>query len=1314
MENLSATYNRNAVAQDKAELDQWLAQPTEAPAPAKPEEPKKAEKPSALMKGVQATGEAITGGATKIQNVLTNGPTHGTGPLAYAKEILDGLIGVATSPAAGVGAGTQQAFENLSPEQAAKVILPGGAGGMAKLVRAMLGQPAFSPKQTAEERTANEAPMTAGELANIASSLATMVYGPKVLKKALGEKPGTTAVPQVPEPAERAPQPPPLALEAGSPPKMLEAGTPEQGVRVGQAIPLGESSLTVPLEERRLLPPGEPPKMLGGDVYSEKLPTAIEAGARRYGMQGHEFVADALHAIEQDFAEIMGGKDIDGPLSTAGEVATEKTADWNKAPSALDKAMNRARDLLEDEGGYADPALLARISVGAALGCATADDAEGCAKRALLGAGLAAPLSAQMAKAVAARLKGMPETVGEQQAKAQKSGVAVQAGEQPYQPNYARLDMTPAVKNLMVNVHRSLKDDILERRGPAKTNDATVKEALRRIETEKFTAERVLTLGDEEVLSAEDITAARILSKRAFEQAIETRDLMLGGGTVPEGTLKQQLALAGAMGRNTRVAQTRQAQALQANRITIGQEKVAYRPEDVAHLAEEIMPDMTDQQLAMQFSTIKTPEQMGKAATFMSVFPRAATQALYFAYLSGKTAAKNLVGNASMIGMQAADTGLGYYMPTWDYKWVPDVIRKVNHPSVGPVMAGEATAGVRALGESLVDHVRMLKHNDLLDAEAVKLGFADSVKKSESRAPAMRELADVLGAQEGSTMASVGDWADKITTFSGTVLDRTDAHSKTLGGRVRLQYEALHQAAKEGLAMGSAPFEARVGELVNDPTQLTSSARQRVTLAGERGTFTREFEGRIMQALAAGPENQWLNLVYRSMVMPFFRVTAWMTEEGMTRTPGLNFLTKDFYADWRDSIAERQRAQARIAGGAAIIGSFMYLESQGLLTGTAPKDPKARKIWEDAGYQERSWRFPGGTTVHSYDGLGPITNLISTAADLSMAARRLPSGDAAHLMGSYMMSVLNNLDSRTFTQTISNLMDVIKNPSSDSQVEKAMDFVRKQVAGWAKPGVAREIEAAVDPARRRPVRSGAYEENSLGGSIGREFQMLFDDVRSGWPYFSSAKDSEGHDYVPVDRDSLTGEPTIVAFWPFLPFQPKTLKELPFERPETMPKNYSADVRHELLRLNGAGLQRLPDWVGGSNPGAGSGFGPSNTREGVRLTGQAKEHWELLMTQGVKNDAGETYAKALASTMSSPLYWLQSDGLRGTDGGKAVMIQAVEREFRERATEQLYRDVRGLRQRVTERQAERELQKVPTQQQPDARNAIQNLLKSLGQ
>jgi hypothetical protein len=950
--------------------------------------------------------------------------------------------------------------------------------------------------------------------------------------------------------------------------------------------------------------------------------------------------------------------------------------------------------------GSVDPSLLARMALGAAAGGTQGDTPEERIRNAFIGMGLGGAMSKKVATRLAQvyRESGLADESGAINFdKFRPTRARVTDAEQPYQPNYTRITATPEVTRLMKQIHRAVRDDILEARGETRSNELRVREAVDMIKSGKMTPERVLSLGDREMLTDSEYTAARMLHVKAAEhfEALEKR-VLANDATVSDAEFFNALSVSGAMGRNVLVARERIAQAQQSGNIRVGGENIRYRPEDIANLATEIMPGTKAKDIATMLGNLTTREQFERIGTWTSLFPRMLLQGVYFSYLSGKAAARNVAGNLTMMGLAPVERGIGRFMPMWGDA----------RPGILP---GEATQMARALGESLIDNLRMVKNLDAIQEAARKTGVDAGVFKSERRQPAGEQFVQAL--TDNDNLAALGHYYDNVTTFPGQVLDRTDVMSKTVNGQIALATEAYRQATFEGLK-GDA-FEARVQQLRDQPALMSSEARRRSADFADKQTFTQEFQSSLLRAIARGPDNEWANLVYRSFIMPFFRVTARMTEAGMERLPGLNFLTKSFWNDWNAGGVQRQMAQARVVSGAAMLGTVIYLESQGVITGNAPKDPFKRQIWEKAGYPERSWWDPISGKWRSYDGLGPLTTVVAAGADTSMAARKLGTEQYGRLFGSYILSGLNSLDSRTFTQSLSRLMDVVASENDDSKVEKGLDFIRRQMAGWLKPGLVREIESLGDPEIRKVLRDGAMPE----GSFAQEFDTLMNEVRSGWPGFSSAKDAEGNDLVPMARDRVTGEPTIVESWPFNPFPGRTPKDIPV----TMFDGTKTGVYAELRRLNGASLQEWPQWLAGQRPQPDYGLDPVGPRAGggVRMTRQEQDRWAVLFTQVVKDPNGENYAQAMKRLMESEQYFRESDGSVGSDGGKAKALRRLDEGFEKTTREALFGETRTaegqpgkLERMVLESQAERKLQQVPTAQQPDMRKAVQDALDNL--
>jgi len=168
---------------------------------------------------------------------------------------------------------------------------------------------------------------------------------------------------------------------------------------------------------------------------------------------------------------------------------------------------------------------------------------------------------------------------------------------------------------------------------------------------------------------------------------------------------------------------------------------------------------------------------------------------------------------------------------------------------------------------------------------------------------------------------------------------------------------------------------------------------------------------------------------------------------------------------------------------------------------------------------------------------------------------------------------------------------------------------------------------------------------------------------------------------------------------------------------TKPDGTTTGVKAEVLRLQGAGLDDFPEWLGGGAPAAELGMSTPNPRAGVRLTPPERDRYAVLFTQIVKNGSGHTYAQVMQAAMQDPMYWEQSDGVKGTDGGKAAWLGRIDREFSLLTEQALFAETRtsagepGTIERTIQRkQAERVIQKVPTAEQGGLR---EGLIQSLG-
>ena len=1321
----ASQYRERWKTADRARLERWVNQPiapvVETPAVPAPEPAA----PQGMVGRVFSAGSAVTGkmeeaGGKALRDTFTEGATNFVKGLGVPKTVGDfsgfgqstlGVLQMLSALPAGAGAAVQAALEHYVPGANDAVAIPGGAAGektVAGVVRSVLAAPSLvlDPKVREARRDQPQAlaeelnkPITYGELLNLVTQFAT---GHGMSRRGGAAKAGKAAEPGVrtvtgevvepaPRPALEMPvvegevvRPPPAALGAGAPPRAI----PERATPAAEpAIPLGESPLTMSPEQVAIhlrdtlaaIPRRETPSAAGAVAEAPKIEPASPLGGA---------METALTKSEQILREELAKAEVDTGGVPTGAAAPESTAPPAGPPTVV----------AAGERGGADPALLARMALGAAAGGTQGDTPEERIMNALVGMGLGATLSKRMAIRLrdAYRESGLSDESGAIDfSKFRRPSAAAQeaVAEAEYQPNYARLSITSDVVAFSRRLHEQIKGQILEARGGVKTHDATVAAAQELITSGKMTPDRILTFGPEEVLSREQWTAARMVGAEAVV-TLKGSKAAYDAGRMPAAEFENQFAVTTAIAQNVLAMRKRIAQSQEAGKIVVGPEGgVPYRPEDLIHLAAEHRgnADAISKGLGMA----KTPRETAKVLETGAVFPRAFLEFMYFSYLSGKSALRNVVGNVLMMPDAVAVAAIAPYMP----RGFPGVTKAEAWARPG-VVPGTATQMAIGWGEGMMDSFRLLKlWDEPTRAELLAMPDQWGQRQIETRYlpaitaenfPGVVQAAEPLGLSV--PLAAAIDYMGKGMRAVPEGMGVTDALSKMTNARMWQRAEAFRQASLEGLKDDA--FMERVDALMNDWTLFDASARDRIMDFAHAQTLTKEFTSEWISRIAAGPENPWFNAFYRFSLVPFARTMLRGAEQTFLRTPGLNMLMSQFWRDMKMGGAEAQTAYARVAYGGMLMTLFGYLESRGDITGDEPDDPRMKQLWKQNGYKGRTFAVPGTETRFSYDNLGPITDLIRFGANMSMALRR-GATDGLHAFLTGALTIATTFDTRSYTRTIQEFFDMMRGGQSGDKDEAVWEWLRKKGSVLV-PAAVREIESGWDPAQRT-VRPGDK-------SILDEMKTYMRDVMTKVPGFSSATDADGHPIAPPDLNVFTGEEIIGETWPFSPFIASTPKYHP--------------VIDEVGRLRGAGLQMLPpNFLGGAVPkdqGGSTLEAPpveENVIGGVRLKSWQRYRYTKAMTQEVRNDDGQLYMEALTRAIESDDYKAQSDiGPSGTlrDGGKATFLQRIEKDFMRRAEAAVHEEFPEIPKEIERRRGERAVRKTPTAEQSGVRQLIQSL------
>ena len=245
--------------------------------------------------------------------------------------------------------------------------------------------------------------------------------------------------------------------------------------------------------------------------------------------------------------------------------------------------------------------------------------------------------------------------------------------------------------------------------------------------------------------------------------------------------------------------------------------------------------------------------------------------------------------------------------------------------------------------------------------------------------------------------------------------------------------------------------------------------------------------------------------------IPFIQTPMNLLTYGLKRFPMAQFASKklreELYSDNPDVAAE---AYGRVMTSGMIATAAIMLHAEGKLTGGGPADWQKRKQAQ-AGPSFQPYSFRAGDTWVAYNRDDPIFTPLGMIADMIEATEyvQFMSEDGGGLLGSnfnpqidpefvpaLMMSIANNVTSKSYLQSIVDLTDIVS--SKDS---RELGKFMKTRAGAMVPlsGLGGNINGKIDP----------YQ---------RELQTVMDHVWSKVPAMTGG--------LPVKYDWLSGQALI--------------------------------------------------------------------------------------------------------------------------------------------------------------------------------------------
>jgi hypothetical protein len=537
------------------------------------------------------------------------------------------------------------------------------------------------------------------------------------------------------------------------------------------------------------------------------------------------------------------------------------------------------------------------------------------------------------------------------------------------------------------------------------------------------------------------------------------------------------------------------------------------------------------------------------------------------------------------------------------------------------VQEGEAAAMLRGIIEGFSDALKVAAkawREERAQIPVIRQGQMVSVPqhygKTEIYEPAIRAGAFNL---EGTSVGAAIDFLGHVIRIPTTLMATADSFFRAINARMEIKALALRQARIEGYE--GAGLVARVIDLeLHPPAQIMEAANQQGLL--------RSFQQQP-GPLGTGVLTFANNFPPIRIFVPFIRTPANILDFSLQHTPGLNFFSAAWRADWAAGGARRDTALARLSTGVLLTTTLVALAAAEIITGAGPTDPDLRREKEATGWRPYSWRIGG--TYYSYKRLDPLGAIMGLVSNTAEVIGQMSDADALDVAGAVVFATMRNMSDKTYLEGIGNLLELLEQPERGWKT-----WVDRQAASLV-PTLLGTVTRAVDP-------------------VVREADSVVDGMRKKIPGFSTT--------VRPRRNI---------------FAEKILLEGGWAEHLISPVYRAREVRDpvalEIARLQ-ANISMPPRVLRGRAPAA---FGRPPVPEeevGVRLNDEQYDKFVRYAGNELKHpETGRGMKDDLGVLLKTPVYEAASDVRR------EEMIKHIVTAHRERARRQLIAEDPALRQ-----------------------------------
>ena len=746
--------------------------------------------------------------------------------------------------------------------------------------------------------------------------------------------------------------------------------------------------------------------------------------------------------------------------------------------------------------------------------------------------------------------------------------------------NLNNIETPDDVKTIIDRVAEADAQDINEARRQVITNVELPKLA----DDLGMTVDDLLARRQGEAFNAEQILAARKILVASGEHLIKLAKEASTGGDMQLAMFRRAMAQHKAIQSQVSGMTAEAGRALQSFNIVAASSREQERAIKEALEASGGME--VNQRMAQMMSQLDDPAQVGK-------FVKEASKAtnmdmLYEVWINGllsspTTHAVNALSNVMVAALTVGE-------------------RKVASALGRSIPPGEATAQAKGMVDGARDGLRLAWHT-LKTGEPSDV--MQKVEVDKHRAISAENL------NIGGYPAVFANFLGNMVRVPGRLLATSDEFFKSVGYRMELHAQAYRQAFNEGLVDEAAA--KRVLDIINNPPE---NIRMAAVDASRYQTFTNSLSDTRIKGIGEIGKVGEKARSYRSIgpyvrvIVPFVRTPTNIMSFTFERTP-LALLSKSVREELSAGGSRRDLALGKIATGSMIMAVSADLALSGQITGAGPADPKMRNIKRATGWQPYSIKV--GDKYYAYNRLDPVGALIGLAADTSEIIGQVDDATADQLATAAVLSIVQNMSSKTYMSGITEFLDAIDSSSTDPEANNyKLTRYLQRLAGSMVPASVANLERVMSP-----------EMSATYGYI--------DKIKSRIPGFS-----EG---LPPRRN-IFGEPVVLegGIGPDImsPIYTSTDKKDP--------------VADEIVRQQTALSM------------------PRRVVNNVELSPQQYDRYVLLYSgEDLKGTKGNKLKDALKEMFASSQYKRATDG---PEGGKSLMIQSVFTSYRDAAKAQL--------------------------------------------